>query len=329
MDGWIGRRGVEWAQEGMPLPHLSFTDLSAYGNETEDRVVIPYLAPVPFAVTPTWSPAGRAAIAIDFYGAHNATTWISQRPTAKAVREVTVRQVASDHLRVCVELKGKQIWGYKWAATNRAVVLTVRRPPQLAAPPASPLQGLTIALEPGHGGGNSGARGVSGSQEKDVNRLAVQELARQFEAVGAKTVIVRKDDESPSLSERVRQAVAANADLFISVHANSAGHQRGYLSVSGTSTYYKWPFCHDFSEAIHARLLEITNLGDFGNVGNFNYYPIRANTWMPSMLVEQAFMSNPEDEAKMLDPVFRREMMRAVVLGTEDWLNSLRMERQE
>jgi N-acetylmuramoyl-L-alanine amidase len=42
------------------------------------------------------------------------------------------------------------------------------------------------------------------------------------------------------------------------------------------------------------------------------------------MLVEQAFMSNPEDEAKMLDPVFRKEMMRAVVLGTEDWLKEMR-----
>jgi N-acetylmuramoyl-L-alanine amidase len=47
---------------------------------------------------------------------------------------------------------------------------------------------------------------------------------------------------------------------------------------------------------------------------------------MPSMLVEQAFMSNPADEAKMLDPVFRKEMMHAVVLGTEDWLNGFRGE---
>ncbi len=328
-DGWVGSRDVEWAPAGTPMPHLAFTDVSAYGNDQVDVVAIPYGSPVPFAVAPTVSPSGRAAIEIDFYGAHNATTWISHRPTAKVVREVTIRQVGTDHLRLCVELKGKQLWGYKCAVTNNAVVLTIRRPPKLALLPDSPFKGLTIALEPGHGGNNSGARGVSGSQEKDVNRSAVEELARQFEAAGAKTVIVRKDDESPSLGERVRAAIAANADLFISVHANSAGHQRGYLSVSGTSTYYKWPFCRDLSEAIHARLLDITKLGDFGNVGNFNYYPLRANTWMPSMLVEQAFMSNPEDEAKMLDPAFRKEMMRAVLLGTQDWLNRMRAEAGE
>jgi N-acetylmuramoyl-L-alanine amidase len=325
-DGWVERRAVEFAPAGTPLPHLAFTDVSVYGNNSVDVVGIPYDAPAPFAVVPTVSPAGRAAIEIDFYGAHNAATWISHRPTAKVVREVTVRQVSTDHVRLCVELKGKQLWGYKWNVTNNAVTLSVRRPPKLALLPDSPFKGLTIALEPGHGGDNSGARGVSGSQEKDVNRGAVGELAQQLEAAGAKIVIVRKDDESISLSARVRRGVATNADLWISVHANSAGHQRGYLSVSGTSTYYKWPFCRDLSEAIHARLLEGTKLGDFGNVGNFNYYPLRANTWMPSMLVEQAFMSNPEDEAKMLDPVFRKEMMRAVLLGTQDWLNRMRAE---
>jgi N-acetylmuramoyl-L-alanine amidase len=181
---------------------------------------------------------------------------------------------------------------------------------------------LTIALEPGHGGSNAGARGISGSLEKDINRMAVAELSDQFQKAGARTVIVREDDEDLPLSERTRRAIASNANLFISVHANSAGHERGYLRVSGTSTYYKWSFSRDFADAIHSRLLEYTRLDDFGNVGNFNYSPIRMNTWMPAMLVEQAFMSNPEDEARMLDPEFRKRMMQGVVKGTEDWLKT-------
>ena len=224
-------------------------------------------------------------------------------------------------------LKSKQLWGYKCEVTNNAVVLTVRRPPKLAPLPDSPLKGLTIALEPGHGGPrNSGARGVSGSLEKDINRMAVEELARQFEAVGAKPVVVRQGDDDPSLGERTRRAIASDAVIYISVHANSAGHEHGYLQVSGTSTYYKWSFSRNLAEAVHSRLLDITKLPDFGNVGNFNYYPIRVNTWTPSMLVEQAFMTNPEDEAKMLDPAFRKDMMRAILLGAEDWLKSVRDE---
>ena len=324
LDGWVASRDVEWAPPGTILPHLAFTDLSAYGDAFADYVSIPYPARVPFSVTPTISPGGRAAIEIDFFGAHHAATWISHRPTAKTVREVTVKQVATDHLRACVELQGRLLWGYQWSVTNNSVRLSVRRPPKLASAPASPLKGLTLALEPGHGGSNSGARGVSGSLEKDINRMAVEELARQFRAAGANPVIVRENDEDLLLSERTRRAITSNAVLFISVHANSAGHERGYLRVSGTSTYYKWPLSRDLSEAIHTRLLAHTKLNDFGNVGNFNYSPIRANTWMPAVLVEQAFMSNPEDEAKMLDPLFRKEMMRAVVLGTEDWLKRVR-----
>ena len=64
-------------------------------------------------------------------------------------------------------------------------------------------------------------------------------------------------------------------------------------------------------------------------MGNFNYYPLRANTWMPTVLVEQAFMTHPGDEAKMLDPEFRREMMRAVLLGAEDWLKRVRAEARD
>jgi N-acetylmuramoyl-L-alanine amidase len=328
LEAWVAQRDVEWTQPGTPLPHVAFTSVSISGDDSADYVTIPYSARVPFAINPATSPAGRAAIEIDFYGAHHAATWISHAATAKLVREVTVAQVASDHLRVQVELHDRLLWGFQWSVSNNALRLTVRRPPTFASPPASPLKGLTIALEPGHGGGNSGARGVSGSLEKDINRMAVEDLARQFQAAGVRTVIVREGDEEISLSERTSRAIKSNADLFISVHANAAGQERGYLRVSGTSTYYKWSHNRDFSAAIHARLLAHTGLNDFGNVGNFNYYPTRVNTWMPSMLVEQAFMSNPEDEAKMLDPIFRREMMRAVVLGTEDWLKQVREARQ-
>ncbi len=324
VDGWVSSRDVEWAPAGTPLPHLAFTSLSVYGDAGSDHVVIPCSAPVPFAVTPGTSPAGRATIEIDFFGAHHAATWISHRATARSVREVTVSQPGTDHVRVTLELQGSQLWGYQWSVTNQSLRVAVRRPPTLARPPASPLKGLTIALEAGHGGANPGARGVSGSLEKDINRLAVEELARQFRAAGALPVMVRQNDEEPSLAERARRAIASNAALFISVHANSAGHESGYLRVSGTSTYYKWPFSRDFAAAIHRRLLRHTQLDDFGNVGNFNYAPIRLNTWMPAMLVEQAFMSNPADEAKMLDPRFRKEMMRAVVLGTQDWLECVR-----
>ncbi|MGB9692155.1 MAG: N-acetylmuramoyl-L-alanine amidase family protein [Candidatus Sumerlaeaceae bacterium] len=327
LDAWVSENSIELLPEGTPPPHLFFTLVSVGGDELSDIVTIPFPKSdrVPYSVTPIVGPEGRAQIWVDFYGAHHATTWISHRPTAKTIREVTVEQPAREHVRVKIELSSKQLWGYLTEVTTGSLMVRVRRAPQLAEAPESPLKGLVVALEAGHGGPrNLGAQGVSGSHEKDINRMAVDELARQLQAKGATTVDVRPDDTDPSLKARAEKVTESSATLFISVHANSADQSRGYLRVSGTSTYYKYSFSRDLADAIHTRLLEMTKLGDFGNVGNFNYLPICEVTWMPSMLVEQAFMSNPEDEAKLLDPEFRSTMMKAVVQGIEDWLSRQR-----
>lgn len=323
LDAWIDANETDWAPASTPIPHLSFTSISATGNEKHDIVTIPYSVRVPYAVNASVGSSGRACITIDLYGAHHAATWISHRPSARMVREVVVEQPASEVVRVRVELNNWKLWGYRVEATTTTLQLRIRRPPQMGNPPDSPLKGLTIALEAGHGGPNSGAVGVSGSLEKDINRATTDLLEKELVAAGATVVQCRVENENPGLIERRRVAEEADADLFISIHANAAGTAGGYLRVSGTSTYYKHSFSRDLSAAIHARLLEKTGLGDFGNVGNFNYTPIRT-TWMPAMLVEQAFMSNPEDEAKMLDPAFQQIMAEAVRLGMEDYLNSVR-----
>ncbi len=319
LTGWVSAGDVAPAPPATPIPHLYFTSLSVGGGGDGDVVSIPYAAPVPFAVRAGTGLDGRPVLDVDFYGAHNAATWISHSAKAEVVREATVEQVATDHLRVRVALAGDRLWGYKAEVTTTSLRLTVRKPPQIAKD-GSPLKGLTVALEPGHGGSNTGATGVTRVPEKNINRWTVEALKAELEKAGAKVVVVRPGDENLSLGERARRATASNADVFISVHANSAGTANGYLRVSGTSTYYKHSFGRDLAAAIHRRLLEITGLPDFGNVGAFNYTPIRIVTWMPSMLVEQAFMSNPSDEAKMLDPAFRAKTAEAVRKGIEDYL---------
>lgn len=57
-------------------------------------------------------------------------------------------------------------------------------------------------------------------------------------------------------------------------------------------------------------------------MGNFNDTPLRLTTWMPAVLVEQAFVTHAADEARLLDPLFRARLARAVRLGLEDHLRS-------
>lgn len=121
------------------------------------------------------------------------------------------------------------------------------------------------------------------------------------------------------LLEKRKKAILSDADILISIHANAAGTSRGYLRVPGTSTYYHNPFWAPLAENVYERLLEL-GLAEFGVVGSFNYTVIRVSQ-MPTILVEQAFMTHAEDEEKLADPEFRQKMANKIYEGIIDYLS--------
>ncbi|MEI6201571.1 MAG: N-acetylmuramoyl-L-alanine amidase, partial [Enhydrobacter sp.] len=91
-----------------------------------------------------------------------------------------------------------------------------------------------IALDPGHGGPDPGALGVSGTQEKGVVIRVARELQAQLQLGGKyKVMLTRAGDTFVPLRERVARAQEAKADLFLSIHADS--HPDPY--VRGASVY--------------------------------------------------------------------------------------------
>ena len=65
-------------------------------------------------------------------------------------------------------------------------------------------------------------------------------------------------------------------------------------------------------------MLEL-DLKPFGNIGNFNF-TLSAPTQIPNVLVETAFLSNPNDEMKLLDGVFKEKIVVKIIEGVQDWL---------
>lgn len=110
-------------------------------------------------------------------------------------------------------------------------------PPQVAGVPAvatprpapvpAPRKGdakRTIVVDAGHGGVDPGAVGATGTHEKDVTLAMAREVRRQLEATGRYRVVMTRDDDSfLRLRDRVNKARAVNADLFMSIHADSMG----------------------------------------------------------------------------------------------------------
>lgn len=319
---WAPIAALAPAAEGTLRPWAAFTSLSVEGSERGDVVSVPLPADLPYAVRAVPVTAGGAQLELELFGGHLATTWITHRASARLVREVSVEQPADGRLRLRVTLNSRALWGWRIERSGGRLQLLVQAPPPL--PPRSPLKGLRIALEAGHGGPtNLGAIGGTGVPEKDVNRWTVEALKAELESAGAAAMLVRDGDDNPTLAERVERLSASDAQLFISVHANAVDTTRGVLRVQGTSTYYRHAHQRDLAAAIQRRMLAITGLVDFGVVGAFNYLPLRRITWVPAVLVEQAFMTHPADEARMLDPRFRARTAQAVRLGLEDYLRGL------
>lgn len=248
-------------------------------------------------------------IVLDIFGAECNTNWITQYTNLSAIEYVDLNQVDGDILRVVIKLKDKYSWGYKVAYSGNSLTVSVKKSP------VPELKNLVIGLDAGHGGSASGAVSPSGLIEKELNLSMVYILKEELEKRGAKVVLSRSDDKDVSMAERKEIFEKENIDLLISVHCNAGGNP---LNPLGTSTYYKHIEYRDLAETILKRLLEM-DINSFGLVGNFNF-SMNAPTNYPSVLVETMFLSSLPDEEKMADPEFRRDLMKRVVKGLEDYL---------
>ena len=152
---------------------------------------------------------------------------------------------------------------------------------------------MKIVLNPGHGPKSSGvfdpgAVGPAGTREADVNLAVAKLLKALLEAAGLETPLIRDGD----LGDVVSQANASGADYFISIHCNAASSSAAH----GTETYiYKADSqAKKLAEAIQAAAAAELGTADRG-VKTADFYVLR-KTAMPALLIELAFVSNPEEE---------------------------------
>lgn len=92
----------------------------------------------------------------------------------------------------------------------------------------------TVVIDPGHGGKDPGAVGVTRLLEKDVTLRLARALAPRLESRGFRVVLTRTADETLSLEERTALAEGVGGDVFVSLHANAARRR----SAHGIETYY-------------------------------------------------------------------------------------------
>ncbi len=190
--------------------------------------------------------------------------------------------------------ENQSIDGYYIEKTTTGIALHIKRPAK-AAEGEAPLKGLTIMLDPGHGGSDTGATGPLGAAyaEKAINLSTSLKLQKELEALGAAVIMTRTTDTELSLEARLAASRAARPDLFVSMHANSMPDNVDISKVDGFSVFFRDKHAHGISEAILQGTLNTLGRNSKGlHVKNF--YVIRG-TWTPSVLIESGFVPNPQE----------------------------------
>jgi N-acetylmuramoyl-L-alanine amidase len=251
-------------------------------------------------------------IIIDVFGATSNTNWITQRSSAKEIKNAYYEQIEDDVYRMIIELKHPQHWGYSIYYENKKLVIRVKRQPENLD-----IDRMKIAIDPGHGGDNNGASGtITKILEKNYTLLIAEELKKELQDKGATVFMTREKDTSLSMLERIQMVKKEEPDFLISVHLNSSVRD----SVKGVSTYYRYIGFRPLSQSILESMVKL-GLFEFGNVGSFNF-SLSGPTDYPNCLVEVAFLSNKEDEQLILDPSFHKAVAKQITEGIKNWLKA-------
>lgn len=309
-NAFIPKSNLKFVYNHAPKEYHLTESWSVYGDESYDYVRIGLGAKLPYRSIQQINPS---RIVIDIFGAVNNTNWITQLRSAKEIKNVYHEQVEDDVFRVIIELKNQQHWGYAISYVNNSLLVRVKRQPDRLR-----VKDLKIAIDAGHGGSATGAVGNVGTQEKEYTLIFAKELDRLLTKKGAKTFMTRNEDIDVDMTDRIMTLRDEDPNLLISLHLNSSSNK----NAKGTSTYYRHIGFRPLTEAILKRMLDL-GLNEFGNIGSFNF-SLSGPTEYPNCLVEIAFVSNEEDEKRIRDPKFHKQVAKQVYEGINDWLKANR-----
>ena len=186
------------------------------------------------------------------------------------------------------------------------------------------ISGQRVVIDPGHGGSDPGAKSAFGLREKDINLDIALRLKRQLAMLGISCIMVRERDcdfgdtaggfstrKSKDLQYRVRLANHSQANLFLSIHANSFPQ----VIYRGAQTFYPvgQPESRKLAKVIQAHLVK--DLGPNNRLARPGNYRVLNETKMPSVTIEVGFLSNLSEARQLADSSYRERVAVAIKNG--------------
>lgn len=217
-----------------------------------------------------------------------------------------------------LNLSPKKTFGYDAYYEGNKFTFKVRKFPVIDT--TKPLKDITIVVDAGHGGQEKGAIGCCGDKEKDINLAISKELKTELELRGAKVNMTRESDIDVSLTDRVKFAKEKNASILLSVHANALPDGQDPIENRGTSVYYY----HNQAKALADNILVAmtSQLGTQNDKVKQGSLALVRPTSSVSVLIEVAYMINPDDNTLLINSDFQKKCAKAIADGIENYLKN-------
>lgn len=170
------------------------------------------------------------------------------------------------------------------------------------------LKNTLIMIDAGHGGKDCGAKSDDGKTRESVLNLMLAECVKnELEKTGAAVYMTRNDDSEVSLSDRAGAVYKYRPNLFISLHRDWSADK----SQHGFDAYYFYPFSKRAADSVFSGVKSVMS------ARKIKYYPFYVTrvTDCPSILLENGFMTNSDELAKLKSADFTKKLAKAITIG--------------
>ncbi len=219
--------------------------------------------------------------------------------------------------------EGATPWGHAYQYEKNNFLVELNHQPTLTSADKQPLTGARILLDAGHSPKRTppydGLVSPSGVLEYEANLALTEVLKKKLEAAGATVIMTRQGDNQMSLTARYRKALKEQAHIFVSLHHNALPETVNPLAVPrGYSIYYTYPHSFKLAQSVYQSFTKNIPLADNGLIANDILFIPRISE-MPSILIENAYMILPEQEALVMSDEGRELFAQTIYEGILDF----------
>jgi N-acetylmuramoyl-L-alanine amidase len=309
---WIRATEVQVSESPVP-PRSLIRSIRAERLSDRTQITFPLQVPVPVSVN-----QGSDTFTLTLYNttAQTDTILLNDDPL---IERLDWQQVSPDQIQYTFRLKTEQQWGYELAYEGSSLVLSLRHPPEIANNRSQPLTGISILLDPGHGGPEDlGSRGPTGYPEKDINLVMSQLIRDRLIARGATIYMTREGDADLYPQDRVDLINQLEPAIALSIHYNALPDSGDAVNTAGIGTFWYHPQAHSLAIFLHNYLVETRDRPSYGVF--WNNLALTRPSIAPSVLLELGFMINPNEFEWIVDPEEQEQLAEAIAEGVTEWL---------